>query len=151
MAQSLCKIYLHIVFHIKTTSPKIQDEHLPRLYNYIGKLVNTTGCHVVCIGGTENHVHALVLFTSTITVAQLVEQMKRNSSRWIKTLSPRYEKFEWQGGYAAFSVSQSMMEKTVNYIHNQEEHHKKQSFQDEYIAFLKLYGINFDDRYVLSD
>ena len=151
MSQSLCKIYLHIVFHIKTTSPIVQSEHIPRLHQYIGKLVNTAGCHVVCVGGTENHIHALVLLTSTVTVSHLVEEMKRNSSRWIKTLTPRYGKFEWQGGYAAFSVSQSMVEKTINYIRHQEEHHKKLSFQDEYLAFLKLYNIDFDERYVLSD
>ena len=151
MAQSLCKIYLHIVFHIKTTSPIVQREHIPRLHQYIGKLVNTTGCHVVCVGGTENHIHALVLLTSTVTVAHLVEEMKRNSSRWIKKLTPCYEKFEWQGGYAAFSVSQSVVEKTLNYIQCQEEHHKNRSFQDEYLAFLKLYNIDYDERFVLSD
>ena len=151
MPQSLCKIYLHIVFHIKTTSPAIKDEHISRLHEYIGKLVNTTGCHVICVGGTENHIHALVLLTSTVTVAHLVEEMKRNSSRWMKTLAPFYDKFEWQGGYAAFSVSQSVMEKTVNYIHCQKEHHKKVTFRDEYLPFLKLYNIDYNERYVLSD
>ncbi len=85
MAQSLYKIYLHIIFHIKTNSPTVNIDHLPRLHQYIGQLVNTTGCHVVCVGGTENHVHALVLLSSTENVAHLVEEIKRNSSRWIKT------------------------------------------------------------------
>lgn len=107
MAQSLCKIYLHIIFHTKTTSPLVKEEHLPRLHQYIGQLVKTTGCYVVCVGGTENHVHALVMLSGTENVAHLVEEMKRNSSRWIKTLSPEYETFAWQGGYAALSVSQS--------------------------------------------
>ena len=151
MAQSLCKIYLHIIFHIKTNSPEVNIDHIPRLHQYIGQLVNTTGCHVVCVGGTENHVHTLVLLNSTECVSHLVEEMKRNSSRWIKTLGRYYEKFAWQGGYAAFSVSQSIVEKTKNYIANQAEHHKKKSFKDEYLDFLQLYNVDYDERYVLSD
>lgn len=151
MAQSLCKIYLHIIFHIKTTSPVVKKDHLFRLHQYIGQLVKTTGCYIICVGGTENHVHALVMLNSTENVAHLVEEMKRNSSRWIKTLSPSYRSFSWQRGYAVFSVSQSLVEKTANYIRNQAEHHKKQSFRDEYIQFLKLYNIAYDEHYVLSD
>ena len=151
MAQSLCKIYLHVIFHTKTTSPVILGEHLQRVHQYIGQLVKSTGCHIICVGGTENHVHALVMLTSTENVAHLVEEMKRNSSRWIKTISSTYEKFAWQAGYAVFSVSQSIVEKTAAYIHNQAEHHRKQTFKEEYLEFLKLYNVNYDERYVLSD
>ena len=151
MAQSLAKIYIHVIFHTKVDSPKIGREHINRVHQYVGKLVNTTGCQVLCVGGTENHVHALVMFSKTETVAHLIEEIKRNSSRWIKTLTPVYEKFAWQGGYAAFSVSQSQVDNVVRYINNQEEHHKKQTFREEYIEFLKLYHIDYDERYVLSD
>lgn len=151
MSQSLCKIYLHIIFHVKTSSPIIDYEHLERLHSYIGGLVNTTGCQVLCVGGTENHVHALIMFSKTETVAHVVEEMKRNSSRWIKTVSPKYEEFAWQGGYAAFSVSQSQVETVMAYIRNQVEHHKKHSFKDEYLSFLRLYKIEYDERYVLSN
>ena len=111
----------------------------------------STGCQVVCVGGTCNHVHTLLLLSKTETVAHVVEEMKRNSSRWIKTLSPKYEKFAWQGGYAAFSVSQSQVDTVMNYIDNQAEHHKKQNYRDEYLALLRLYHIEYDERYVLSD
>lgn len=151
MAQSLCKIYLHIIFHTKTTSPVIDEEHIPQMHAYIGALVNTTGCQVICVGGTENHVHALVMFSKTETVAHVVEEMKRNSSRWIKTVSQKYEGFAWQGGYAAFSVSQSQVDTVISYIKNQAEHHKKHSFREEYLEFLRLYKIDYDERYVLSD
>ena len=151
MSQSLCKIYLHIIFHVKTSSPLIEQEHLDQLHRYIGKLVNITGCQVLRVGGTGNHVHALVMFSKTETVAHVVEEMKRNSSRWIKTLSPVYEKFAWQGGYAAFSVSQSQVDTVLNYIGNQMEHHKKQSFEEEYLAFLRLNKVEYDERYVFSD
>jgi REP element-mobilizing transposase RayT len=151
MAQSLCKIYLHVIFHTKTTSPVIHSEHLLRVHQYICQIVKSTGCHIICIGGTGNHVHTLVMLTNTENVAHLVEEMKRNSSRWIKTISPTYEKFAWQSGYAVFSVSQSIVEKTTAYIQNQEEHHRKQTFKNEYLEFLKLYNVNYDERYVLSD
>ena len=91
------------------------------------------------------------MLSNTENVSHLVEEMKRNSSRWIKTLSPAYENFAWQGGYVALSISQSQVETVVAYIGNQAEHHKKQSFRDEYLQFLKLYNINYDERYVLSD
>lgn len=151
MAQSLCKIYLHIIFHVKTTSPQIADEHLDRMHSYIGQLVNTTGCQVIRVGGIGDHVHILCMMSRNENAAHLVEEVKRNSSRWIKTIDARYEKFAWQGGYAAFSVSQSVIEKTIEYVRSQREHHKKQSFRDEYIAFLKSYNVDYDEQYVLSD
>ena len=151
MAQSLCKIYLHLVFHIKSTSPQIDAEHLERLHSYIGQLVNATGCHVIRVGGTSDHVHIVSLLSKDETVSHLMEEVKRNSSRWIKSLSPRYGHFAWQGGYAAFSVSQSVVEKTIEYVNNQQEHHKRVSFRDEYIQFLKLYNVDYDDRYVFTD
>ena len=151
MSQSLCKIYLHIIFHIKTTSPQIADEHLDRVHSYIGQLVNTTGCSVVRVGGVCDHVHVVCLLSKNENVAHLVEEIKRNSSRWIKTLGRQYESFAWQGGYAAFSVSESVVGKTVEYVNRQNEHHKKVTFQDEYIQFLKLYNVEYDDRYVFAD
>lgn len=151
MAQSLCKIYLHIIFHIKTTSVQILDTDLERVHAYIGKLVNKTGCQTIRVGGVGDHVHALLLLSREETVSHLVEEMKRNSSRWIKSLSPHYGRFAWQGGYAAFSVSQSVVDKTLAYVENQSEHHKKRSFQEEYIDFLKLYNIEYDERYVFRD
>ena len=151
MSQSLCKIYLHIIFHVKTTSPQIADEHLERMHNYIGQLVNTTGCQIVRVGGIEDHVHIVCLLSRNENVAHLVEEVKRNSSRWIKTIGARYEKFAWQGGYAVFSVSQSVVDKTVAYVNNQREHHKKVSFHNEYLNFLKLYHVEYDERYVFTD
>ncbi|MDO4822571.1 MAG: transposase [Bacteroidales bacterium] len=151
MSQSLCKIYLHVIFHIKNTSPNVAEEHLPRLHSYIAQLINANGCKTIIVGGTDNHVHALLLFSRNITIAHLVEEIKRNSSRWIKTIANRYGCFGWQGGYAAFSVSQSVVDKTIEYINHQQEHHKKHSFKEEYLEFLKLYNILFDERYVFED
>ena len=151
MAQSLCKIYLHIIYHVKTDSPKIDDQHLERLHSYIGQLVNTTGCQTIRVGGIADLVHLLCMLSKDEKVSHLVEEIKRNSSRWLKTVSSRYQHFAWQGGYAAFSVSQSVVQKTLEYIAGQKEHHKKMSFREEYESFLKLYQIDFDEKYVFRD
>jgi len=151
MAQSLCKIYLHIIFHVKTCSPNIDEQDLEHVHSYIGHLINVAGCQSIRVGGVSDHVHVVCLLSRNQTVSHLVEEMKRNSSRWIKTFNPKYHDFAWQGGYAAFSVSQSVVDKTIQYVENQQEHHRKLSFHDEYLQFLKLYGIEYDDRYVFSD
>lgn len=151
MAQSLSKIYIHIIFHTKTTSPTIYPEDLPNLHSYIGQVINITKCTNVWVGGVEDHVHALCILSREVTIAHLVEEIKRNSSRWIKTLSPKYNTFAWQGGYAAFSVSQSNVNSVLSYIKNQTEHHKRMSFKDEYRSFLKLYNITYEEDYVFVD
>ena len=151
MAQSLCKIYLHIIFHVKTVSPQIANVHLERVHSYIGQLVNNTGCKAIRVGGIGDHVHIVCILARNENVAHLVEEVKRNSSRWIKTLAPTYEHFAWQNGYAVFSISQSQINKVIDYMANQAEHHKKQSFREEYLAFLQLYNIEYDDKYVLTD
>lgn len=151
MAQSINKIFLHIIFHVKTTSPKILEGDAERLHEYVGQLINTTGCQSVRVGGIDDHIHAVCMLSREETVSHLVEEMKRNSSRWIKTLSPHYRTFAWQGGYAAYSVSQSVVDKVIEYVSNQKEHHQKMTFEEEYIQFLKLHNIAFDERYVFVD
>lgn len=151
MAQSLSKIYLHIIFHIKTTSPRIREVDLERVHAYIGQLVNEASCIHIWANGVEDHVHILCMLGREVTVAHLLEEVKRNSSRWIKNIDAYYHQFAWQSGYAAFSVSQSVVDKTLAYIKNQREHHKKRTFKDEYIDFLNLYNIEYDERYVFSD
>jgi REP element-mobilizing transposase RayT len=151
MAQSLSKIYLHIIFHIKSTSPRIDDIHIERVHQYIGQLVHTVGCKAIVVGGVSDHIHVLCTLGRDVCVTHLIEEVKRNSSRWIKALSPVYDGFAWQGGYGVFSVSQSVVETTRAYIMQQAEHHRRRSFQDEYRDFLNLYQIAFDERYVFTD
>ena len=151
MSQSLCKVYIHLIFHIKTTSPTIRDTDLDRVHSYLGQLVNTTGCTEIRAGGVGDHVHVLFMLSKDVALSKVVEEIKRNSSRWIKTIAPCYHMFAWQGGYAAFSVSQSVVDKTMQYINSQREHHKKRSFTDEYMEFLRLYNIEYDERYVFRD
>ena len=119
MAQSLSKIYIHLIFHIKSMCPFIREEDLVRIHSYIGQLINSTGFQVLLVGGVKDHVHILFLLSKDETISHVVEGSKRNSSRWLKTVAPRhYQSFAWQSGYGAFSVSQSVVEKTLEYIRN---------------------------------
>ena len=151
MPQSLQKIYIHLIFHIKNDGTPIREGDLGRAHSYIGQLVNSTGCGVVRVGGTADHVHILFLMSKDATISHVVEEVKRNSSRWLKSVDYYYRVFAWQGGYAAFSVSRSMVDKTIDYIANQLDHHKKRTFAEEYIEFLKLYDVDYNEEYVLKD
>ena len=151
MSQSLCKIYLHIVFHVKTSSPNINDADLKRVHSYIRRLVDSTGCFAIQVGGVGDHVHIVGSMSRKESVAHLVEEVKRKSSRWIKTTSMRYKDFAWQGGYGAFSVSQSVIDKTIEYVRNQRMHHQSLSFREEYLRFLELYRIEYNEQYLFSD
>ena len=104
MPQSLSKIYVHLIFHIKTTSPPINDADLDNVHAYIGNLVNATGCTNIWVNGEGDHVHILLVMAKDITISHLVEEIKRNSSRWIKSIAHGYSMFAWQGGYGAFSI-----------------------------------------------
>ena len=151
MAQSLSKIYLHIIFHIKTTSPCLLDEDIKRVHAYIGQLINDFNCSNIWVDGVCDHVHVLCLLGRDVSPAHLIEEIKRNSSRWLKTLSPRYTRFSWQGGYAVFSVSQSIVDKTLEYIKNQKEHHKRVSFRDELLTLLREFGVEVNMEYYMKD
>ncbi len=151
MPQSLSKVYLHLIFHIKTTSVRMCDGDLDHIHSYIGKSLNDMGCQSICVGGVDDHVHILFLMSRDIAISQVVENVKRHSSRWIKSLSPQYAGFEWQGGYAVFSVSQSVVDGTLAYLKNQQEHHKRVSFADEYRHFLELYKIAYNEQFVFRD
>lgn len=151
MSQSLSKLYVHLIFHIKDSLVPIKTEDKNDLYAYIGSIIKDNESIPILINGTGDHIHILCVMSKNIALAKLIEEIKRHSSRWIKTRQPYYRQFAWQGGYAGFSVSQSLHDKTKGYIQNQEEHHKKMSFKEELIAFLKEYGIEYDERYLWTD
>jgi putative transposase len=144
-------LYVHLVFHTKNNLFKIRDEDKKSLYTYMGSIIKDNGSIPILINGTGDHVHILCIMSKNISLAGLTEEIKRHSSRWIKILDPYYKQFAWQGGYAGFSVSQSLHDKTKRYIENQEEHHKKKTFKEEVLAFLKEYGVDYDERYLWSD
>jgi len=151
MAQSLSKLYIHITFHIKTTSVIIRSQEKQDLYAYIGSIIKDRQSIPIIINGVEDHIHILCVLSKNIALADFLEDIKKYSSSWIKTKDDYYKNFAWQGGYGGFSVSPSLHDKTKKYIENQEEHHKRITFKEEYLMFLKEYGINYDENYLWSD
>ena len=148
MAQSLSKLYVHIVFHIKKNGVLIRAEDEEELYDYIGGVIKANKSTPILINGTENHLHILTTMSKNIALSKFVEEIKRNSSRWIKSKSDYYRLFSWQGGYSGFSVSQSVAPAVEKYIENQKEHHKKETFQEEYMRFLRENDIDFNEEYL---
>ena len=151
MAQSLSKLFVHIILHIKGNSCQIRNQDKNELFAYIGSIIKDNESIPILINGVEDHIHILCVMSKNIAFAKLVEEIKRHSSRWIKTKDQHYSRFGWQGGYGGFSVSSSLHDKTRNYIEKQEEHHKRMSFKEEYLLFLKEYGVEYNEKYLWTD
>ena len=151
MASSLVKLGVHIMFHVKSTGLNLRVDDLPRIFAYIGGIINGLGGIQMIVGGMPDHIHILTSLPPTKALSDFVRTIKADSSKWIKSLDASYSKFAWQDGYGAFSVSASILDKTENYIRNQAEHHKRRSFNDEYRALLEKYGVQYDERYAFSD
>ena len=149
MPQSLSAVYIHLTFSTKDRRPFLREKPLrASLHAYLGGISKTLECLPIIVGGVEDHVHLLCRFGRTITQADWVKELKRVSNGWLKDQGGDYADFEWQNGYASFSVSQSNLEKVKRYIATQEEHHRKATFQDELRALLRKHGLEFDERYV---
>ena len=148
MSQSLSKMYLHAIFHVKNNECLIRPEDEKELYAYMGGVVKLSHSIPIIINGTENHLHVLCILSKNISLSGFMEEIKTNSSRWIKTLGPHYRKFTWQGGYSGYSVSHTRVDAVKNYIVNQKEHHKTQNFQDEYIRFLNENDVDYNGDYL---
>lgn len=148
MPQSLANIYIHLIFSTKDRHPFLTKEINPDLHAYMATVLANLKCPATLINSVEDHVHILFNLTRTATVAQVVEEVKKSSSKWIKTQGPGFERFAWQAGYGAFSVSESNTGKVANYIRNQQEHHRKITFQEEYRNFLAKHNMEYDEHYV---
>ena len=149
MSQSLTNLLVHLIFSTKDRQPFLSDPGLQtEVHRYLGGVVNQQGGKSVVVGGVEDHVHLLLVLPKTMPIADLVRELKRASSLWIKQRDHSPKDFAWQGGYGAFSVGQGEVEVVRTYISNQEGHHRKQTFRDEYRAFLDKYGIAYDEKYL---
>jgi REP element-mobilizing transposase RayT len=151
MSQSLSKLYIHIVFHVKNNAILIREKDKHRLYAYMGSIIKSNESIPIVVNGVGDHVHILCIMSKNIALAKLVENIKRHSSRWIKTIDNYYQEFAWQGGYGGFSVSSSIHDIVKRYIENQEKHHKKTNFKEEYLKFLKEYDIDYNENYLWND
>lgn len=149
MPQSLSAVYIHLVFSTKERRPFLRDRAIREsLHAYLGGISKTLDCPPIIVGGIEDHVHLLARFGRTITQAEWVKELKRVSNLWLKEQGRTYADFQWQGGYAAFSVSPSNIERVKTYITKQDEHHRKPNFQDELRALLRKHNVEWDERYV---
>jgi REP-associated tyrosine transposase len=149
MPQSLSAVYIHLVFSTKDRRPLLRDKTTREaLHSYLGGISKQLDCPPILVGGVEDHIHLLARFGRTITQAEWVKELKRVSNAWLKERGRDFVDFEWQGGYADFSVSQSNLEPVKQYIIGQEEHHRKIGFQDELRALLKRHEIEWDEKYV---
>ena len=148
MPQSLSAVYIHLVFSTKHRQPFLRDQILRQdLHSFLGGTSKTLDCPPLLVGGVEDHIHLLARFGRTITQADWVKELKRVSNQWLKEHAG-FANFQWQGGYADFSVSQSNLEQVKRYIANQEKHHRKLSFQDELRKLFTKHQMDWDERYV---
>ena len=148
MPQSISYVYVHITFSTKNRHPFIDDAIKQKLWTYLGGICKALECNPVRVGGHDDHVHICCVLSKKMAQTKLLEEIKRESSRWMKTKGGQYEHFYWQDGYGIFSVNPSEIETVVEYIENQQEHHKKRTFQEEFLAFLKKYHVGYDERYL---
>ena len=148
MSHTYTNLLTHVIFSTKDRRPYLDADLKPALFPYMGGIIRETGGKALSINGPTDHVHLLVSLPPNTALADTVRMVKANSSRWVHQKWASREAFAWQSGYGAFSVSQSNMEDVLQYIAAQEEHHKRISFQDEFVAFLKKHGIAYDERYI---
>jgi len=149
MPQSLAQVYLHLVWSTKHRQSFLSDrEQREKMHAYLAGTCHNLKCPSLIVGGIEDHVHILCRLGRTITIADLIRDLKRASSGWVKTLSPQLKEFDWQDGYGAFSISPSHVAGLSAYIRDQEQHHQRESFQDEFRRLMRKYGMEFDERYV---
>ncbi len=150
MSQTLVKVYVHIVFSTKNRENMILPQIEKELFAYIGGTLRKSKSALIAANGTPNHVHLLVSQSKNISLSDLLRELKKSSSLWIKTKDKAFKSFQWQAGFGAFSIGQSQIETVKNYIAKQKEHHKTELFEDEYRKFLQKYEIDFDEKYFLD-
>jgi REP element-mobilizing transposase RayT len=149
MSQSLVHNLIHLVFSTKHRSPLILPKVQKGLWAYQAGIYRKLDCPAIVIGGVADHVHALFSLAKTVALADIVEEVKKSSSKWMKSAKGSGNKdFQWQAGYAAFSVSQSNVPQVKTYIKGQEAHHRRRSYEDELRALLRRHRIDFDERYL---
>jgi putative transposase len=148
MSHSYISNLMHCTFSTKERSASITSDLESRLWPYIGGIARENRMKALAVGGTADHVHALLSLPGMISFAKAVQLIKGGSSKWVHDSFPEFKTFAWQEGYAAFSVSASQVAKTIAYINNQKEHHRKRTFHEEFLDLLKKHGIEFDPRYI---
>ena len=148
MSSSYTNLIYHIIFSTKDRQPLITEAHQPRLYDYIGGTLRALGGVSLAINGMEDHVHLLAKLRPDKSLSDVLRDLKANASGWMHDMFPELKEFSWQRGYGAFTVSQSQIADVRKYIADQQEHHRAQSFRDEFLRFLRVNGVEYDERYI---
>lgn len=148
MANTYTNLLYHIVFSTKNRLPLISPEWQQELYQYIGGIIRGERGILIATGGMPDHIHLAAKLKTDVALSDMLRRIKANSSKWINEKFSNKSRFAWQDGYGAFTVSESQLDQVIHYIHNQESHHRKKTFQEEYLEFLKLNNIEFDERFL---
>jgi putative transposase len=148
MAHSFVSGLFHCTFSTKGRRKIITPDLQDRLWPYMGGIAQENGLTALSIGGVEDHIHLLLAISSTMSIAKAIQQIKGGSSKWIHETFPKHRNFSWQEGYGAFSIGISQINRTISYIQSQSEHHRKLSFQEEFLQILKKHGIKYEERYI---
>lgn len=148
MPQSLVRNLLHVVFSTKNRVDSIMPEIEKDLFGYMHGIVENNKSKLIIANGTSNHIHLLISLGRTISISELIGDIKRDSSSWVKKQDAKFANFYWQEGYGAFSVGQTEDEMVIKYIKNQKEHHQTKDYKTEFRGFLKKYNIEYDEKYV---
>ncbi|KPA13218.1 transposase [Candidatus Magnetomorum sp. HK-1] len=148
MPQSLSKALLHVIFSTKNRDRIISKNIQPKLYAYTAGICRKIESQAYRVGGTDNHIHIACSLPRTLTISKLLEEVKKSSSKWLKTQDDTLRTFSWQAGYGAFSLGQSQIDDLLKYIDNQEQHHKIKTYKEEFKDLLHKYNIEYDERYL---
>jgi REP element-mobilizing transposase RayT len=151
MANTYSQIHLHIIFAVKYRQSIIHNSWKDELYRYISGIVQRNKHKMIAINGMPDHIHLLIGMRPTQSISELLQDIKGSSSKWINEKKFIKSRFEWQEGYGVFSYGKSQIKNVINYIENQEEHHKKKTFREEYLEFLKIFEIDFDEKYIFKE
>ena len=150
MADIFSQIYIHLVFSVKERQNVIHKTWREELFKYVSGILNGKDQKVFAIGGMPDHIHILISLRPNCMISELVNSVKTNSSKWINSRGFVKGKFNWQEGYGAFSYGQSQLDHVIQYINNQEQHHQKRSFKEEYIELLQRFNVKFEEKYLFD-
>ena len=151
MANTYHQLYVQAVFAVKYRAAIIEKSWRSDFLGVIGNKINDTGCKTIIVNGVEDHVHCFFGLSPSISISDVMQKIKSKSSGWLNDQKLLRSRFEWQKGFGAFSYSKSHMNNVYHYIKNQEQHHTKQSFKEEYVSMLKAYGVAYDEQYLFHD
>ncbi len=151
MANTYHQIYVQTVFAVKYRNAVINKKWRSELFAVIGNLINEANCKTIIVNGVDDHVHCFIGLKPVVSVSELMKTVKAKSSKYINDHQLTLDRFEWQEGYGVFSYGQSQVDAVYKYILNQEEHHKKKNFKEEYLDFLNEFKIHFDEQYIFND